>query len=382
MTTMVVRPLRSTFRRALRACAGDALVISPFLSLRNPAELSRALTRPSRLRVLTDMSAEHFASGASDICTVLALAQSGAEVRSVSGLHAKVYVLGDKTIVGSANCTERGLRSDLELGVLLADGPAVAHIRHCTAEWWNAAERWPVARIAQLAKVVTVTKRLRSGGTLAVDDDVERLQFVYIPKNAREKRLLFECVDLCDEPLTPVQVARDKGVHHETIRDMLDLAAYMGLLEKRGIAPGEARQTTFQQNRAGRRIASLVLDGDQHAVPMLQERLLGYGLPNRAVNVWRYPKYMQCSVRPWVTLLRCLAMVESDGAPGRGWGGRDLALIVLSVFHETWSEYERAADQLRATRGMPKSEAMKWRQSSSAGGASSPTTSGARDSLA
>jgi hypothetical protein len=132
------------------------------------------------------------------------------------------------------------------------------------------------------------------------------LQFVYIPKNAREDWQIFECVRLCDQPRTPHYIAAQTGEHVEAVRDMLDFAAYLGLLSKTGIRPDEGHLTQFHQTDLGGRLVEGVFNRDPQIIPLLQERLTCYGFPNEYVDVNHYPQYLECQVRPWLTLLRLL----------------------------------------------------------------------------
>lgn len=118
MTTRLVdRDWRSELDIAARG-GGDRLrIISPFIKLR---ALEPLLTGPWRsIQVITRFNLDDFASGVSDLSALRCLLAAKAQVRGIRGLHAKVYLFGDRrAIVTSANLTQSGLDGNHEFGLV------------------------------------------------------------------------------------------------------------------------------------------------------------------------------------------------------------------------------------------------------------------------
>ena len=104
-------------------------IICPFIKL--PA-LDRILRgHRGSVQVITRYNLDDFSSGVSDLSSLRRLLAVGAEVRGVRGLHAKVYLFGDRrAIVTSANLTGSGLSGNHEFGVVSEAAPVLCA---CTA---------------------------------------------------------------------------------------------------------------------------------------------------------------------------------------------------------------------------------------------------------
>ena len=62
------------------------------------------------LKFLTLTPGEEYITGATDLNAIMALQDFGFEVRMLPFLHAKIYIIDNKTLMlGSANFTNRGL---------------------------------------------------------------------------------------------------------------------------------------------------------------------------------------------------------------------------------------------------------------------------------
>ena len=134
---------------ALRGDRTELRIVSPFI--KRPA-LQRLLTlRPERIRVITRFDLEGFAKGVSDVAALRTLLESGASVRGLRALHAKLYVFGDSVaVVTSANLTVAGLDRNPEFGMVTEDQSA---IRSCLAYfddlWRRARDDLPMDELAQ-----------------------------------------------------------------------------------------------------------------------------------------------------------------------------------------------------------------------------------------
>lgn len=108
---------------ALRVEHLNLCIVSPFLKKRAVQRIISHSPRP--VRVITRFNLADFADGVSDIAALRSLLASGAQVRGIRSLHAKVYVFGARrAIVTSANLTEAALTRNHEFG-LVSDDPEI-----------------------------------------------------------------------------------------------------------------------------------------------------------------------------------------------------------------------------------------------------------------
>lgn len=78
----------------------------------------------SRIQVITRFDLNGFRGGVCDTSALRYLMNSGAQIRGVRNLHAKVYVIGKRVIVTSANLTDQALTRNHEFG-FWSDDPTV-----------------------------------------------------------------------------------------------------------------------------------------------------------------------------------------------------------------------------------------------------------------
>lgn len=89
---------------------GSAFIISPYLTLRPLRSIIHASGSQVRLNVVTLISDKVFQSGSSSVEAIRYLLRSpNVNLFSLERLHAKAYLAGGSALVGSANCTDRGL---------------------------------------------------------------------------------------------------------------------------------------------------------------------------------------------------------------------------------------------------------------------------------
>ena len=125
---IVTTPTRDWLAERARTCTKRMLVGSPYVNdaiikLTNmvPEEVSRTLVTRTDLR--------DFALGSSSLDTLCALARDGVTVRSLSGLHAKLYVFDESSaLVTSANATFSGMKRNLECGLGTEDKRVVKQL--------------------------------------------------------------------------------------------------------------------------------------------------------------------------------------------------------------------------------------------------------------
>jgi len=100
---------------------------SPFIK---HSAIQPILSYDVRIRGLTELSAPTFVRGASDVLALETLLDHGADLRSLFGLHAKIFLFDDKAVVTSANLTEGGLKRNIEYGFLISDSILVENVRN------------------------------------------------------------------------------------------------------------------------------------------------------------------------------------------------------------------------------------------------------------
>lgn len=99
-------------------------VICPFIKERAAQRLLRN-GRYTEIEVITRFDPNCFRAGVSDTSALRNLIQAGAKIKGIKNLHAKVYLVGNRTIVTSANLTEQALNRNHEFG-FWSDDPIVA----------------------------------------------------------------------------------------------------------------------------------------------------------------------------------------------------------------------------------------------------------------
>src|SRR5690349_154587 len=101
-------------RDALGADHRELRIICPFIKTQ-AAERLMARGLPDRLDVITRFNLADFCEGVSDTAALRLLLDSGARIRGIRGLHAKLYLFGSRrVIVTSANLTEAALLRNYE----------------------------------------------------------------------------------------------------------------------------------------------------------------------------------------------------------------------------------------------------------------------------
>ena len=120
--------------------AGRLRIVCPFIK-EGALDLLLEL-RPKQIQVITRFSLADFAQRVSDLAALRKLLHSGAAVRGIRDLHAKVYLFGaQRAIVTSANLTEAGLAHNPEFGVVTSDRAAIAACgRYFDSLWRQASD--------------------------------------------------------------------------------------------------------------------------------------------------------------------------------------------------------------------------------------------------
>jgi hypothetical protein len=114
--------------RAVAAHSSELRVICPFIKRKVAERLLRGKPFKS-IRVLTRFHLRDFYEGVSDTEALRLFLESGAQIRGVKNLHAKLYLFDrKKVVVTSANLTDRALLRNHEFG-FAADEPKI--IKRC-----------------------------------------------------------------------------------------------------------------------------------------------------------------------------------------------------------------------------------------------------------
>ena len=133
---------------AARASASGVRIVSPFIKLAAAERLVRS-GGAGVVQVITRFDLNGFYTGVSDISALRLLLESGARIRGVRHLHAKLYLFGDeRAIVTSANLTEAALVRNHEFGFVAEDTEILSTCRRYFDTLWKRAGK--DLRLAQL----------------------------------------------------------------------------------------------------------------------------------------------------------------------------------------------------------------------------------------
>lgn len=97
-------------------------VASPFVKMDALETILRRRRPEVRMHLASALPLKSFHHGVSDLSAFREFLRAGGRITNLPRLHAKVYVFdGERAVVTSANLTVRGLRSNLEYGLLIGD---------------------------------------------------------------------------------------------------------------------------------------------------------------------------------------------------------------------------------------------------------------------
>ena len=95
---------------------------------------------PKQFEVITRFDLDGFRARVSDTSALRVLLAAGAKIRGVRNLHAKVYLVGKRAIVTSANLTEQALNRNHEFGFSSDDPVIVSSCDSYFDSLWNRAK--------------------------------------------------------------------------------------------------------------------------------------------------------------------------------------------------------------------------------------------------
>jgi len=160
---------RSQLERLVRGVKSELLIVCPFIKSDEVDFISDCLnTARADVRVLTDLKMDSIVAGALDVEALLTLSQlgSGAQVLTLPGLHAKVFIADRKrAIITSGNLTRSGLDYNHEYGVAVSSAKMVGSVRRDMEKWVRAGfavDNANLKKIARLSK--QVIKKIKHDG--------------------------------------------------------------------------------------------------------------------------------------------------------------------------------------------------------------------------
>jgi hypothetical protein len=157
------------FDDAVSLRTSELLVVCPFLKQKTVQRLLR-LKSANSIRVVTRFNLADFACGVSDTTALQDLLDHGASIRGIRGLHAKVYVFGQRrVIVTSANLTGAALSRNEEFGFVADDDDISKRCRTYFDQLWaRAGEDLTESQLARWQK--TLNEFRQTGGRPSEQD--------------------------------------------------------------------------------------------------------------------------------------------------------------------------------------------------------------------
>ncbi|MBV6499460.1 MAG: hypothetical protein CJBNEKGG_01916 [Prosthecobacter sp.] len=160
---IVISPTSNWLRQTLNQCQLSVEAASPYVG-GYLADMLGDLDSSVRITLLTRTLMTDFASGASDLDAVIAIARKAGGVLSLGALHAKVYVVDRKiALVTSANGTYSGLRQNRECGLLTNNPSEIGALSEHIQKGFGSSpvpQRWQVPDLEALRPGVESLKRL------------------------------------------------------------------------------------------------------------------------------------------------------------------------------------------------------------------------------
>lgn len=120
MIKLITNDLKSDIERCFEQSEEKICIISPFLSLKTADMLCQIVKNKGvECTIITRCYIRDFVKGVNSIEAIKRMIESGIEVYALEGLHAKLYIFDQYTVIlGSANFTIGGLKRNIELSVM------------------------------------------------------------------------------------------------------------------------------------------------------------------------------------------------------------------------------------------------------------------------
>ena len=117
---VVTTPTLDWLSKKAKICRSRMVMGSPYVN-NGVLKLTSLVPKEASRTLVTRTDLRDFAVRASSLDSLCTLAKDGVNIRSLSKLHAKVYVFDDATLVTSANATFAGMSRNLECGLATND---------------------------------------------------------------------------------------------------------------------------------------------------------------------------------------------------------------------------------------------------------------------
>ncbi len=127
MTTIINKPFYEEFLKLCSEAKESINLCSPFVKLDIVKDILAIKNVSSKIKLITKINLRSFYQKASDIEAVAQLINNNYSVKTLSKLHAKVYIFDSKTcVITSANLTTSGLKRNFEYGIISENKALVA----------------------------------------------------------------------------------------------------------------------------------------------------------------------------------------------------------------------------------------------------------------
>lgn len=98
--------------------SNEVKIISPFINEVMTGHLLKNLNHLSKVQIITRFNLNDFRSKVSSLSAIRKLVVAGIEVKGILGLHSKIYLFGQSSVmIGSANFTSGGFFNNYEYGI-------------------------------------------------------------------------------------------------------------------------------------------------------------------------------------------------------------------------------------------------------------------------
>ena len=166
---------------AIRADPSEVRIICPFIK---KGALEYLLShQPGDIQVITRFNLADFANGVSDVEALRMLLDSGASIRGIRNLHAKLYLFGkSRAIITSANLTKAALTRNQEFGLVADNKAVIMACRNYFDELWRRGSSADLSRdrldcwaekVAHYCLASGRSRRERELGDFGADADLE-----------------------------------------------------------------------------------------------------------------------------------------------------------------------------------------------------------------
>ncbi len=159
---IVLTPTNTWVQDAVNECESSFIVASPFVG-QIFADMLATLPNGVKSVLVTRVNLKDFALGLSDISAVASLAERGTVVKSLPGLHAKVYVVDSKrALVTSGNATTGGFQRNWECGIAVDDAATVNRLAELVLSGFGASENpvsWEAEELISLKEPANLIRK-------------------------------------------------------------------------------------------------------------------------------------------------------------------------------------------------------------------------------